>query len=415
MSARSGTAPTFNPLDPGFVASPYEQYAALRDHDPVHWSELLWGFVVTRWDDVSTVLRDPSMSSDINNATSNPIVELELEGIADNGRASRTIVHLDDPDHARIRKLMAEPFRVRQVNRLRPLVDERVTAALDRLRDVHGAAPTTLDLVGDLAYPLPVEVFSEWLGMPDESSSQFRYWTSWVARSRDPMPPAERDQFYEALDAMYAYLEEQADAKRRSPTDDLLSYLVHAEEDGSVLSHEELMAQLITLYMAGHEPTASLVGNGILALLHHPGQLDRLRTEPELIGNAVAEFLRYDGPNQFIRRVTTEPITLSGVEVPPGSVLYVGLASANRDPRCWGVDADTLVVDRADAQDHIQFGAGMHACLGSYLARLQSERFLGEFLRRLDGLELAGEPEWSNRMFIRGLHSLPVRCTVRSG
>lgn len=412
MSAGPTTGPRFNPLDPAFVASPYEQYAALRDDDPVHWSELLWGFVITRWDDVSAVLREPSMSSDINNATPNPIVELELEGIADHGRASSTIVHLDDPDHARVRKLMAEPFRVRQVNRLRSLVDDRVTAALDRLATERGSEPTTIDLVGDLAYPLPVEVFSEWLGMPEESAPRFREWTSWVARSRDPMPPQERDEFYRALDAMLAYLEQQAEAKRGAPADDLLSYLVHAEDDGAVLSHEELLAQLVTLYMAGHEPTASLVANGILALLHHPDQLRRLLDEPDFVHNAVSEFLRYDGPNQFIRRVTTEPITLTGVDVPPGSVLYVGLAAANRDPRRWGDDADALLVDRADARDHIQFGAGAHACLGSHLARLQSERFLDEFLRRLDGLELAGEPEWSTRMFIRGLHALPVRCTI---
>ena len=415
MSAGAEAGPRFNPLDPGFVASPYEHYAALRDDDPVHWSELLWGYVVTRWDDVSAVLREPSMSSDIGKATPNPIVELELEGIAENGRGNRTVVHLDDPDHSRVRKLMAGPFRVREVNRLRSLVDERVTAALDRLAAAHGGAASTIDLVGDLAYPLPVEVFSEWLGMPEESTPQFRYWTSWVARSRDPLSPHERDEFYAALDAMHAYLEAQAEAKRRAPVDDLLSYLVHAEEGGEGLSGDELTAQLLTLYMAGHEPTASLVSNGILALLRQPDQLELLRDEPDLLPNAVSEFLRFDGPNQFIRRITTEPITLSGVEVPSGSVLFVGLASANRDPRRWGDDADVVVVDRPDARDHLQFGAGAHACLGAHLARLQSERFLGTFLRRLDGLELAGEPEWSTRMFIRGLHSLPVRCTVLPG
>jgi cytochrome P450 len=182
----------FDPLDPAFVASPYEQYAVLRHADPVHWSDLLCGWVLTRYDDVEAVLRDPSMSSDIRNATPTPIVELELEGLAQHGRASRTIVHLDDPDHARVRKLMAEPFRVREINRLGGLVDEHVAAALDRL--------------GDLAYPLPVEIFSAWLGMPDESTPQFRRWTGWVARSRDPMPPDERAEFYAALDSMHDYL-----------------------------------------------------------------------------------------------------------------------------------------------------------------------------------------------------------------
>jgi len=402
----------FDPLDPAFVASPYEQYAALRDHDPVHWSDLLCGWVLTRFDDVTAVLRDPSMSSDIRKATPNPIVDLELEGLAQHGRASQTVVHLDDPDHSRVRKLMAEPFRVREIERLRGLVDERVGAALDRLAAAHGPGETTLDLMGDLAYPLPVEIFSAWLGMPEESAPQFRAWTSWVARSRDPLPPAEREQLFAALDAMYDYLAEQAEAKRRRPAGDLLSHLVHAEDDGDTLSHDELMSQLITLYMAGHEPTASLVANGILALLHHRDQLERLRAEPALVRNAVSELLRYDGPNQFIRRITTRPIVLGGVDVPAGAVLYVGLASANRDPRRWGPDADAVVVDRPDAGQHVQFGGGAHACLGSHLARLQAERFLGAFLARLDGLELAGEPTWSTRMFIRGLHALPVRCRV---
>lgn len=403
----------FNPLDPAFVDSPYDVYARLRVDDPVHWSDLLWGWVLTRHDDVTAVLRDPSMSSDIYNATPTPITQLEIDGMEEHSRANATIVHLDDPDHARVRKLMAAPFRVREIDRLRQLVDERVTAAVDRLAAATGRERTEIDLVADLAYPLPVEIFSQWLGVPEEAAPQFRYWTSWVARSRDPMPAAEREEFFAALDAMYEYLEEQAEAKRRAPADDLLSYLVHAEDGEERLSHEELMAQLVTLYMAGHEPTASLVANGILALLRQPDELARLRDDPSLVRNAVCELLRFDGPNQFIRRVTTEPRVIGGRDVPAGSVLYVGLASANRDPDRWGPDADRVDVGRADASDHVQFGGGAHVCLGAHLARLQAERFLSVFLERLDGLGLAGEPVWSTRMFIRGLHALPVRCTVR--
>lgn len=403
----------FDPLDPAFVASPYEQYAVLRDEDPVHWSDLLWGWIVTRFDDVAAILRDPTMSSDIRNATPTPLVELELAGLEGHARAQQTIVHLDDPDHARVRALMAEPFRVREINRLGPLVDARVRDALDRLAAAVGPGRTELDLVGDLAYPLPVEIFSEWLGMPEEANPRFREWTSWVARSRDPMPPDEREEFFRALDAMYAYLADQAEERVSRPRDDLLSYLVHAEQDGRRLDHDELMSQLVTLYMAGHEPTASLVATGMLALLRQEDQLARLRAEPALLRNAVSELLRFDGPNQFIRRVTTRPVSLGTGEVPAGAVLYVGLASANRDPRRWGADADRVVIDRPDADRHVQFGGGAHVCLGSHFARLQAERFFGAFLDRLEGIELAGEPEWSTRMFIRGLHALPVRCSVR--
>lgn len=402
----------FDPLDPTFIASPYGRYEVLRDEAPVLWSDLLGGWLITRFDDVSTVLREPSMSSDLDKATPTPITEMEIEGLEDHGKASQTIVHLDDPDHARVRKLMAEPFRVREVSKLASLIDQRVTDALDRLHAERGDAMTELDLIGDLAYPLPVEVFSEWLGMPEESNPQFRYWTSWVARSRDPMSLEERTELYEALGSMYLYLEQRAAEKRANPADDLLSYLVHAEDGDERMSHDELMSQLVTLYMAGHEPTAGLVGNAVLALLHQPDQLTRLRAEPELMRNAVCEFLRFDGPNQFVRRITTQPMMVGGVDIPAGAVLFPGLASANRDPRRWGPTADRVVVDRPDASQHLQFGSGVHACLGSHLARLQAEHFLAAILARLDDLELAGEPEWSTRMFIRGLNSLPVRCCV---
>ena len=402
----------FNPLDPDFVASPYSQYAALRDHDPVHWSDLLHGWIVTRFDDVADILRDPTMSSDIKRATPTPITQLEIAGLAEHSRASQTIVHQDEPNHGRIRRLMAEPFRVRTISRLASLIDQRVTAALDQLRVERGDGVITVDLIGDLAYPLPVEIFSEWLGMPEESNPQFRYWTSWVARSRDPLSPTDREEFFAALDAMYEYLLGQVAMKQRAPTDDLLSYLVHVEVDGERLSEDELMSQLVTLYMAGHEPTAGLVGNGVLALLEQPRELARLRSEPALMANAVSELLRFDGPNQFVRRITTQPTVVGAVEVPAGAVLFPGLASANRDPHRWGPTADIVVVDRPDANQHLQFGGGIHACLGSHLARLQAERFLGAFLQRLDGIELAGAPVWSTRMFIRGLASLPIRCSI---
>lgn len=411
MTTTTGPAP-FDPFDSAFVESPYEAYARLRDEDPVHWSDLLSGWVVTRFEDVAAILRDQSMSSDIHNATPSPLIELEIAGLAEHGQATSTIVHLDDPDHARVRKLLAEPFRVREVSRLASLIEHRVGQALDRLRVEHGDGVVTLDLVGELAYPLPVEIFSEWLGVPEEANPQFRSWTSWVARSRDPMSPAERDELYGALGAMYVYLADQAELKRREPAGDLLSYLVHAEAEGDRLSLDELMSQLITLYMAGHEPTAGLVGNGILALLRQPDQLARLQAEPDLIHNAVSELLRFDGPNQFVRRITTRPTMIGEVEVPTGTVLYPGLASANRDPRRWGPTAEMVAVDRADADQHLQFGSGIHACLGAHLARLQAELFLRAFLSRLEGLDLAGEPVWSTRMFIRGLSSLPVRCSI---
>jgi cytochrome P450 len=405
---------TFDPFEDGFVDSPYDQYRRLREADPVHHSNLLHGWVLTRFDDVAKLLRDPSISSDIHNATPTPLTINELERLAERTRAEQTIVLMDDPDHARVRRLMADPFRAREIGRLTERVTARVKGALDDLLAQRGPGLVEFDLIADFAYPLPVEIFSEMLGVPDEDHARFRYLSQQVARTVDPiMTDAEREECLAALDEMYDYLRAHAEGKRRSPTDDLLSTLVHAEHDGEGFTEPELMAQLITLYLAGHEPVTSLLGAGTLALLQAPDQLAKLRADPTLVRNAVSELLRYDGPNQFMRRITTRPTMVGDVELPAGAVIYASPAAANRDPARWGDTAEQVVVDRPDAAQHLQFGAGVHACLGSHLARLQAEIALGAILARLDDLELDGDPGWSTRMFIRGLASLPVRCSIR--
>lgn len=408
------TSALFDPLADGYAESPYEQYASLRDHDPVHRSELLQGWIVTRFDDVSSVLRDQSMSSDIHHATPTALTIMELEQLSDQPRAARTIVLMDDPDHARIRALMTEPFRPRAVEQLRDRIAARIDGAFDRLRDQRGSGPVGFDLVGDFAYPLPVEIFSEMLGMPEEDRPRFRYWTQCVARLVDPiMSAAERERCLDALDEMYTYLQAQADRKRAEPAADLMSALVHARVDGECLSQEDLVAQLVTLYMAGHEPTASIIAAGTLALLRAPDELVKLGADRSLLRTAVCELLRFDGPNHFVRRITTRPTQLGTTELPSGSVIYASPASANRDPRRWGDTADQVRVDRPDASQHLQFGAGVHACLGSHLARLQAETAFDAILDRTAGLQLAGVPRWGNRIFIRGINTMNVSCTIR--
>ena len=282
-------ATVFDPLAPGYADSPYEQYERLRDDDPVHRSELLQGWVVTRFDDVGRLLRDPTASSDIHNATPTPLTVMELEQLSEQPRAARTVVLMDDPDHARVRALMAEPFRPREIEKLRARVTDRVDDAFDRLREKYGSGRIEFDLVGEFAYPLPVEIFSEMLGMPEEDNPRFRYWTQCVARAVDPvMSATEREECLRGLDEMYAYLEQQAEHKRAAPADDLMSALVHAEIDGERLSQEDLIAQLVTLYMAGHEPTASLVAAGTLALLRAPDQMARLQADRSLLRNAIS-------------------------------------------------------------------------------------------------------------------------------
>ena len=415
MSAPAAPA-TFNPLEEGFVEWPYDQYRRLRAEDPVHHSELLQGWVVTRYADVDAVLRDPSVSSVIDNAEPTPATLAEIQRRDGTARGGRTLVLLDDPDHARLRKLIAPPFRLRSVERLRELVQDRVRARVDALVAEHGAGtPVELDLIGEFAYPLPVEIFCQMLGIPEEDHPGFRYWVNCIARNLDPvMDPAERDELTAATDDMYAFLEDLVAAKRGREDDDVLSDLLRAAEDG--LTHEELLAQIMTLYVAGHEPTAGLVGNGMRALFDFPDQWAGLRADRSRLHNALSELLRYDGPNQFVRRIALRDMTFatpSGpVTIPAHSVIYASPGSANRDEARWGPTVDDVDISREDAGAHLQFGAGVHACLGSHLARLQAEEMFTAIVERFEDIEPAGEPVWSTRMVIRGLNRLPVRARL---
>jgi cytochrome P450 len=397
------TSVAFDPFEPGFDAWPYDQYQRLRDAEPVHWSDLLCGWVVTRYDDVTRLLRDPTLSSDLERATPSPVVDL-LRARARRREGGTTLVLEDDPSHARIRRLIHAPFTARRVEALRAAVARQVDAYLDRL-----APQGAMELIGDFAYPLPVAVFCEMLGIPPEAGPRFRSWTAAVARSLDLVI---REEDYDAcmvlLDEMEGYLREAADAKRAAPADDVLTELVHAEADGDRLSEAELTAQLATLYVAGHEPTTALIGNGLTALLDHPAQLARLQERPELIPNAVLELLRYDGPNQFVRRVVTAPLDLGGRVAETGDVVYVAIGAANHDPERWGPSAGTLDVERPDAGQHAQFGGGIHHCLGAHLARMQAEVALTALLTRLPGLHRAGPTEWSGRMTLRSVSSVPI-------
>lgn len=410
---------TFDPLEDGFVDWPYDQYRRLRAEDPVHHSKLLHGWVITRYADVNTMLRDPTVSVEIDSADPTPLTISEIERRDSSFGSGRTLVLLDDPDHARLRKLVSKPFRPSKIDELHQLIHDRVHARVDALAADHGRGePVELDLIAEFAYPLPVEIFCQMLGIPEEDHPVFRYWVNSIARSLDPVvDPGERDQLVADMIAMYAFLEDLVETKRGREDDDVLSGLIHAEEDGESLTHPELIAQVVTLYVAGHEPTAGLVGNGMRALLEFPDQWAMLLADRSLLRNAVSELLRYDGPNQFVRRVAMRDTTFdtpSGpVTVPARSVVYASPASANRDEEHWGPTVDAVDITRSEASSHLQFGAGIHACLGSQLARVQAEAMFAAILDRFDGIELAGEPVWSTRMVIRGLNQLPVRARLR--
>ncbi len=243
---------TFNPLEDGFIDWPYGQYRRLRAEQPVHHSDLLHGWVVTRYRDVDTLLRDPTISSEIDNAAPTALTMSEIER-RDQSTGGRTLVLLDDPDHGRLRKLVAKPFRPKEIEKFQQLIRDRVSARVDALVDEYGSgSPVEFDLIGDFAYPLPVEIFCQMLGIPDEDTPIFRQWVNGIARNLDPVMDAEeRERLRAEFAEMMNYLEELVASKRKRDDDDVLSDLIHAEEDGEVLTHEELLAQVITLYVRG--------------------------------------------------------------------------------------------------------------------------------------------------------------------
>jgi cytochrome P450 len=396
----------FDPFEPGFDAWPYDQYRRLREAEPVHWSELLSGWVLTRFEDVSNVLRDHSVSSDLDRAKPSPVVDLLRARTSRNAaqRDGMTLVLLDDPEHARIRKVMQPLFTARSISQLRDSVQERVDAHLGRLGTAGEA-----ELISDFAYPLPVEVFCDMLGIAAEEGPRFRSWTAAVARSLDVVISEEDyDACMVLLEEMQQYLSDAADTKRAAPADDVLSRLLAAEVDGERLSHSDLIPQLITLYVAGHEPTTALIGNGLVALFAHPEQLAALQADPSLVPDAVHELLRFDGPNQFVRRVATTEMSIGDRTIDEGDVLYLCVGAANHDPERWGDDADEVRIDRPDAGLHVQFGGGIHHCLGAHLARLQAEVALTSMFARLPRLRPAGPPTWAGRTTLRSVSTVPI-------
>jgi cytochrome P450 len=267
-----------------------------------------------------------------------------------------------------------------------------------------------MDVIADLAFPLPFAVISEMLGMPQADSLQLREWSHTLVTSLEPLTtPDEIPKMMSASDNMVAHVEAAIEWKRREPADDLLSAMIAAEEEGDRLSTDELRDQVVLLFIAGHETTVNLIGNGTLALLRNPQQLALLRTQPELIGNAIEELLRYDSPVQFTRRIALQPLEIDGHDIEPGSFIFTILGAANHDPEHFGPDADSLDLTRRDAPHHISFGGGVHHCLGAVLARAEARIAIGSIVPRFPELARAtDEPAWNGRMVLRGLDALPV-------
>jgi cytochrome P450 len=395
-----------NPFEPGFFDDPYAQYRRLRESAPVHQSPL-GPWTLTRYEDCSRLLRDPSLSVEEQHATYVRRDELFAEaGIERRRRGSRAILNLDPPDHTRIRRLVSKAFTPRRVESLVPMVQALVDGMLDT-----AAARGEMDVIADLAFPLPFAVISTMLGMPTADDMQVREWSHTLVRTLEPIvTPEELPTLMAASDKLTAHVEDAIAWKRREPADDLLSAMIAAEEAGDRLSTEELRDQVVLLYIAGHETTVNLIGNSTLALLRNPEQLALLREQPDLIGNAIEELLRYDSPVQFTRRIARQPIEIDDHQIEPGSFIFTILGAANHDPEHFGPSADELDLTRRDAPHHISFGGGIHHCLGAVLARMEGRIALGSLAQRFPSISLATDtPAWNGRIVLRGLDSLSVR------
>ncbi len=396
--------PMFDPFAPGFTDDPYPQYAALRAGAPVH-RHPLGSWMLTRYEDVSWLLR-AGLSVEDRNVTDRQLLELREQMYGEKTARPRGVSMLDrdPPDHTRLRRLVSKAFTPRAVEALRP----RITGLVEGMLDAAGRQGR-VDLVDALAFPLPFAVIAEMLGTPPADHERIRQLTGTLVRSLEPVnEPA----MVTAMAAANAELTEIAAGmiawKRANPADDLLTALIHAEDEGDVLHDHELIAQTLLLYIAGHETTVNLIAGGTVALLRHPDQLALLRSDPALAADAVEELLRYDSPVQATRRITLEPVSLSGVTIPAGSFVMASLGSANRDESFWGPDAAELRLERENARQHVSFGAGPHHCLGASLARLEASIALARLTARFPGLALDGEVTWNGRFNLRGPARLPV-------
>jgi cytochrome P450 len=398
------------PAGPEFFADPYRFYRMAQSAGPVLWRDGLFGiggWVVTGYDACSTGLRSKVFIKEGHRLLSPEQTKLmPAEAQPEiNARRRLNMLFRDPPDHTRLRSLVSLAFTPRMVEQLRPrieaIAEQLVTAAL---------AKPDIDLIRDVAFPLPIIVIAEMLGVPPEDRDEFKAWsTDTTNLLNTTVTPEEIARGAKSLEALDNYLKGVIAQRREAPRSDLITAMIHAQESGDKLSDEELVATCRLILTAGHETTVNLIGNGMLALLRHPEVMAQLAADPALLPNAVQEFLRYDSPVQITSRFASEDTALTDTHVARrGHLVMFLMGAANRDAQHFP-DPDRLDLRRENAHTHLSFGGGIHYCLGAPLARLEGEIAIGTFLRHAPELRLATEQlAWRPHMVLRGLRSLPV-------
>jgi len=395
-------------LTPEGKSNPYPRYAQIREHSPVFRSAI--GFVVVgRYDDCQWVLRDPRFGK----GEGGPIWEAYglteqqwHERFPDLERKATSMLSLDPPDHTRLRRLVAKAFTPKTVENLRPDIVRLTDELLDKF-----SPGADVDIISELALPLPMAVIGEMLGIPAEERTALQPHVRAAVKTLELTPPLEDlDAAVAADEVMTEHLEALIAERRANPTDDLLSELVYVEEQGDQLSHDELVSTVLLLFAAGFETTTNLIGNGLLALLDHPGELERLRADRSLMKTAVEELLRWDAPVQIDGRMVFEDLDVHGTKVAAGEQVVTLLGAANRDPRMFD-EPDRFDVGRVGSAP-MSFGAGIHFCLGAALARAEGYVVFDRLLERFPVIEPAWDaarPSYRDSIVLHGLESLPVR------
>ncbi len=408
MAATAPTPDLLTLFDPAVRADPYPLYARVREAGPMPVADGLVT-VFARYEDCEAVLRSPEARSDRRNSVLFAQATASAQGAVPWVEQTPPFLFLDPPDHTRLRRLVSKAFTARRVEQLRPGVERLVAGLLDDAGD-------ELEVVEGLAYPLPLTVIADLLGVPREDTPRLRDWSVVLTRALDPSlaltgQPAEGvAQRVSAMNEFREYFSDLTDRRRRDPQDDLLSGLVAAEDGGDRLSLEELLTTCVLLLVAGHETTVNLIANGVLALLRHPDQLALLAADPALAPGVVEEVLRYDPPVQLTARVAGTGLAVSGVELQPGTLALLLLAAAGRDPAV-NPEPDRFDVRRPSPR-HLAFGHGIHFCLGAPLARLEAQIALAGFARRFPEATLAGEAlRYRDAVTLRGLAELRVRTS----
>ena len=379
---------SYNPTSDSVRNYPYDTYDRMREKDPVHRMRMLDAWVLTRYQDVDMVLRDHRRF-------------LKDDETAD---GYRSMLYSNPPDHTRLRSLVSKAFTPSSVAELQPRIQLMVDELLDEL-----AEKERFDLIEGFAFPLPVTVIAEMLGVPPEDMDRFRGWSNDISLTIEPaLTDEQTGRVQKATEEIFEYFEGVMDQRRRDPKDDMITALMNAEEEGDRLTHEELLATLMLLLVAGNETTRNLIGNGTLALLRNQDQLQRLRDNPDMIDTAMNELLRYDSPVQLDGRIVREDVEIGGNLIRPGQGIICAIGAANRDPAAFD-NPNALDIGRRE-KSHIAFGRGIHHCLGAPLAMLEGRIAFSALIDRFHSMSLAAEPEFREQVVLRGVEELWVEA-----